>query len=89
MDCADAGAREDGESGGDGPISTRPPRQSTQLKKCECRKCGYTVRVTQKWLDIGPPHCSQHGAMDTPQRREALQFSPSALRRGHNHAQEA
>jgi hypothetical protein len=44
--------------------STRPPKQTTRLKKAECSQCGYTVRVTQRWLEVGPPHCPQHGAMD-------------------------
>ena len=26
--------------------------------------CGYTVRLTAKWVqDVGPPHCPKHGAM--------------------------
>lgn len=50
---------------GEGPVNNRPPKQSTRLKKCICSTCGYTVRVTQKWLDEGPPHCPHHGAMDT------------------------
>lgn len=29
----------------------------SRLKKCECPDCGYTVRVTQKWIDIGLPIC--------------------------------
>lgn len=37
-------------SGGDKPGGTR-------LLKAECQDCGYTVRVTRKWLDIGPPIC--------------------------------
>lgn len=49
----------------DEPESNRPKKQTTRLKKCECSQCGYTVRVTQKWLDEGPPHCPHHGAMDT------------------------
>lgn len=60
------GGDEIGDSAGSGRTSTRPPKQSTRLKKCECSQCGYTVRVTQKWLEIGPPHCPHHGPMDTP-----------------------
>lgn len=33
------------------------PKQSTRLLKVECPKCGYTVRVTRKWLDVGVPTC--------------------------------
>lgn len=48
-----------------GGASTAKPKQTTRLKKCECKAedCGYTVRVTQKWLEVGPPHCPLHGAM--------------------------
>ncbi len=31
-------------------------KQTTRLVKCEC-KCGYNVRVTRKWLEIGAPLC--------------------------------
>lgn len=44
--------------------STAKPKQSTRLKKAECGLCGYTVRVTQKWLEVGAPHCPNHGAME-------------------------
>ena len=47
----------------DEPASTAKPKQGTRLKKASCPECGYTVRVTQKWLDVGPPHCPEHGAM--------------------------
>ena len=32
-------------------------KQSTRLLKVECGDCGYTVRVTQKWIDVGLPTC--------------------------------
>lgn len=31
-------------------------KQSTRLLKASC-KCGYTVRVTKKWADLGAPYC--------------------------------
>lgn len=38
--------------------SGRPTKkQTTRLVKCECGTCGYNVRVTRKWLDIGAPIC--------------------------------
>jgi hypothetical protein len=49
----------------DEPASTRPPKQTARLIKAACNDCGYTVRVTSKWLEIGPPHCPVHGAMAT------------------------
>lgn len=38
-------------------------KQGTRLLKCECPECGYNVRVTQKWLDVGNPICPSHGEM--------------------------
>lgn len=32
-------------------------KQSTRMIKCECGACGYTVRTTNKWLDIAVPTC--------------------------------
>lgn len=32
-------------------------KQGTRMLKLECPECGYTVRTTQKWLDIGAPVC--------------------------------
>lgn len=33
-------------------------KQNTRLLKVACPKCGYTARVTRKWLDaLGPPIC--------------------------------
>lgn len=55
-------ADQDGEGGE--IYTTAPPKQTTRLRKAECGLCGYTVRVTQKWLDVGPPHCPTHGAME-------------------------
>lgn len=32
-------------------------KQTTRMQKCECLTCGYTVRVTAKWLEKGAPIC--------------------------------
>lgn len=32
-------------------------KQTTRLVKCECKSCGYTARVTRKWLEQGAPVC--------------------------------
>lgn len=33
-------------------------KQSANLKKCECEKCGYIARVTMKWIKaVGEPIC--------------------------------
>lgn len=57
--------------GADEPESNRPPKQTTRLMKAECAECGYTVRVTSKWLEVGPPHCPVHGAMAVEQKGSA------------------
>jgi hypothetical protein len=41
--------------------SSAPKKQSTRQLKCSCATCGYTVRVTRKWLEIGAPICPQDG----------------------------
>lgn len=39
-------------------------KQTTRLLKADCAICGYTVRITAKWLDqAGLPHCPDHGEM--------------------------
>lgn len=32
-------------------------KQSTRLIKCECVKCGYTVRLSKKWIEVALPRC--------------------------------
>jgi len=39
--------------------SSGAKKQGTRLHKCECPGCGYTVRVTQKWIDVGLPICPE------------------------------
>ena len=35
--------------------------QSTRMLKAFCGECGYTIRVTQKWIDeSGLPECPVH-----------------------------
>ncbi len=49
-----------------GGASAHTPRsQGTRMVKCECSKCGYIVRTTQKWLDVGLPLCPDGDAMLT------------------------
>lgn len=40
-------------------------KQTTRLVKCECKVCGYIVRTTAKWLEVGAPRCTvqAHGEM--------------------------
>lgn len=45
--------------------SSGPPKQSTRLLKAKCPHCGYTVRITRKWIDeVGTPHCPVDGEME-------------------------
>lgn len=65
-----------------GPTAiARPKKQRARLIKATCGElgCGYTVRITSKWVkDIGPPICPKHGPMavnggaadDTPDKDE-------------------
>lgn len=32
-------------------------RQTTRMVKLSCATCGYSVRTTRKWLDVGQPLC--------------------------------
>lgn len=36
---------------------TKEKKQGTRMLKLECQGCGYVVRGTQKWIDIGLPTC--------------------------------
>lgn len=41
-------------------------KQTTRLLKCECEECGYTARVSMKWVLVGAPICGaeeDHGRM--------------------------
>ncbi|MGY4832241.1 transcription elongation protein SprT [Burkholderia pyrrocinia] len=52
-------------TGKDEPLNNKPPRQSTRMHKTECTECGYTARVSAKWLKVGAPLCpAGHGPMD-------------------------
>jgi hypothetical protein len=54
------------ERGRDNKPADRPKKQKARLLKAECEGdgCGYTVRITAKWVDeIGAPLCPKHGAM--------------------------
>lgn len=46
---------------GSGLVSDRPKTQGTRMLKAACQCCGYTVRLTRKWADVGLPDCPQDG----------------------------
>lgn len=46
-------------------------KEGTRMLKCFCRDCGYTVRTTAKWLELGTPLCvCGAGAMATETKPE-------------------
>ncbi len=51
-----------------------PKTQTTRMHKAECSCCGYTVRLSKKWADVGAPFCPGigHGALvlDKPEEPE-------------------
>ena len=64
--------------GRDNRPADQPKKQRTRLLKAECggAGCGYTVRITAKWVDdIGAPLCPKHGAM-TVDRPEGDEVAP-------------
>ena len=39
-------------------------KQTTRNIKCECKRCGYTLRTSTKWLKLAMPRCPLgHGKM--------------------------
>lgn len=44
-----------------GPVSTivtsGPTKQGARMIKAQCDGCGYTVRLTRKWVDVAVPQC--------------------------------
>lgn len=48
-------------------LRKRPKKQTTRMLKCWCEKCGYTTRVSGKWLvEAGAPYCGTkaHGRLN-------------------------
>lgn len=43
--------------------SSGPRKQTARLIKATCGQCGYTIRVTRKWLDVGLPTCPCGGTI--------------------------
>jgi len=68
------------ERGRDNRPADQPKKQRARLLKAECDGdgCGYTVRITAKWVDeIGAPLCPKHGAMKV-ERPEAAEVEAVA-----------
>ena len=67
------------ERGRDNRPADQPKKQRARLLKAECEGegCGYTVRITAKWVDdIGAPHCPKHGAMGVDRGEGAAEIAP-------------
>jgi hypothetical protein len=45
--------------------SSAPKKQTTRMLKCECQGCGYVVRTTRQWIDLGLPVCGVCGEVFT------------------------
>ena len=39
---------------------TERKKQSTRMLKAECPFCGYTIRLSRKWLEVATPRCPVH-----------------------------
>ena len=39
--------------------------QTTRMLKASCPVCGYTIRLTSKWANLGLPSCPQDGSIFT------------------------
>jgi hypothetical protein len=63
-----------------GKPADRRKKQKTHLLKaaCEAEGCGYSVRVTSKWVnDLGPPGCPKHGPMAVKPPKAAPAEAPA------------
>lgn len=45
-------------------LSPRGKVQTTRLLKAVCPECGYTIRVTAKWVEVGFPTCPCGGEIE-------------------------
>lgn len=53
-------------------FSNKPPTQGTRMIKVQCPDpgCGYILRTTQKWIDVGLPTCCCGKQMETEEPKE-------------------
>lgn len=42
-------------------IGTKDKKQSTRMLKAFCPECGYTIRLSAKWAEMGLPDCPMDG----------------------------
>ena len=68
--------------GRDNRPADRPKKQRARLLKAECvgHGCGYTARITAKWVDeLGPPLCPKHGPMTVDRGEAATEPAQEAV----------
>jgi hypothetical protein len=49
-----------------------PKKQGTRMIALTCPGCGYKVRTTQKWIDLGLPQCGCCGLELEPEQKEGV-----------------
>lgn len=52
-------------------VADKPKKQGTRMIKVACGCCGYTVRTTQKWVDVAIPTCPNMDCDDHGEEMEA------------------
>lgn len=65
------------DAGADSVSATATKRGSastTRLRKCECPECGYTIRVTRRWLAVGLPGCPCGETMRCPDAEDYMRY---------------
>jgi hypothetical protein len=62
------------------PSPMRGTPKTTRLRRLDCADgCGYTIRLSRKWLDVGLPSCPCGGLLVPA----AIEDADRALERGH------
>jgi hypothetical protein len=54
-------------------------KQTTRMLKATCPKCGYAVRTTRRWLELGAPLCPSGDRMVTVRPEYGSERPPVAL----------
>lgn len=68
-----------GVAAGEGELAP-PPVQGTRMIKAACRDCGYTVRLTRKWIAVAVPQCPVHHLdMDIEEKGEMTKRKPKRI----------
>jgi hypothetical protein len=66
----------------------RGSSSTTRLRKAECARCGYVIRVARSWLGRGLPTCACGGRFTCPDPadREWMRARDREAPRGTDHA---